>query len=160
MCEAAALCIVDRLEQALRLVQHSLDELPFLWRNEGNNVFLYTWKRVSRRIMTIMSWWFQCIQAVLLWYLVLFFGNIVFRTDSWWRRTQREEEWYPGCCRHTLSFPGWASTLVQMSWGPSQMQGVWVIHNTGSCSDIIILELRGPIEILKKCETWLGIPTS
>lgn len=30
------------------------------------------------------------------------------------------------------------------------MQGVWVIHNTGSCSDIIILELSEPIEIVKK----------
>lgn len=48
MREAAALCIVDRSEQALRLVQNSLDQLPFLWLTGWDNTLSVHLKKVCR----------------------------------------------------------------------------------------------------------------
>ncbi len=146
MCEAGTLWIVDRSEQALRLVQHNLDELPFLWLTAWDNANSLYLKKVCRcqreNHQRIMNGLFHCIQSVLLQYLVAFFRNIVLGWQQMKENTMRRGVKHPGFCRHTL--PPQDGAPLRSLWlgaGAVDADTVRQSQRTGIRSDVTIFEL-------------------
>ncbi len=108
MCKAVALWIADRSEQALRLVQHSLDELPSLWLTGWDNAISIHLRKVCRcqqeDHQRIMNWLFHCIQSALLQYLVPFFRDIVLGWQQM-RKSSKRRGWNSQAAADTPLLP-------------------------------------------------------